>query len=386
MRCWGFGGSGQLGYGSSSNIGDIYSPANAGDVAIILEPRRIIQVACGAAHTCALLESGKVRCWGFGLYGQLGYGNSSNVGDSSSLLPFNSGDVNVSSAVFITAGGAHTCALHDNGNVSCWGLGADGQLGYGSDEKIGADPSRLPYTAGAVRIGWEVASKCPAIPPPSSPPTESESPSATAPPLFTESMSLGIIVVIASAAFVFCLSMGVSALLFCLHRSRRARMMDPYSIHRAPSSESNSMDHARADITTESSSRSDRAAGRGALRRTLSSTHTSGALANPFQLASATHGNAPLHAEYDQLRLKPVSMSDSRSYHSRSRSCSKSPPARVHGYVVGGYESPTAVVSANPYEAAHGAFSSHSSPTLHGLRHGGYESTSDAMHHTTMRK
>lgn len=38
-------------------------------------------VDVGAAHTCALLEGGSVRCWGRGESGRLGYANGDNVGD-----------------------------------------------------------------------------------------------------------------------------------------------------------------------------------------------------------------------------------------------------------------------------------------------------------------
>ena len=38
-------------------------------------------LAAGDFHTCALLDTGTVRCWGKGVNGQLGYGNTDNIGD-----------------------------------------------------------------------------------------------------------------------------------------------------------------------------------------------------------------------------------------------------------------------------------------------------------------
>ena len=35
----------------------------------------------GDEHTCGRLDSGRVRCWGEGLFAQLGYGNTDDIGD-----------------------------------------------------------------------------------------------------------------------------------------------------------------------------------------------------------------------------------------------------------------------------------------------------------------
>jgi alpha-tubulin suppressor-like RCC1 family protein len=50
-------------------------------------------IVAGGAHTCALLTTGKVRCWGYNDYGQLGYGNTTNGGDNG--LPSAAGDIQV---------------------------------------------------------------------------------------------------------------------------------------------------------------------------------------------------------------------------------------------------------------------------------------------------
>src|SRR5262249_10331720 len=58
--------------GDANNIGDNEVPADAGDVPVGAPVRSL---AAGRYHTCALLQNGKVRCWGFG--GQLALGNQS---------------------------------------------------------------------------------------------------------------------------------------------------------------------------------------------------------------------------------------------------------------------------------------------------------------------
>jgi alpha-tubulin suppressor-like RCC1 family protein len=48
-------------------------------------------IAAGEQHTCAVLETGTVRCWGNNHFGQLGYGNTAPVGDDET--PASVGDV-----------------------------------------------------------------------------------------------------------------------------------------------------------------------------------------------------------------------------------------------------------------------------------------------------
>ncbi len=151
VRCWGHGAYGQLGYGRTSNVGAVNEPKDAGDVDV---GGRVVEVAAGKYHTCVRLESGAVRCWGRNDYGQLGYGDTVNRGDTE--LPWEAGDVNVGGTVLeLTAGWYHTCARLEGGAVRCWGYGAPGQLGYGNTEIIG--DNETPSAAGDVDVGGVVA-------------------------------------------------------------------------------------------------------------------------------------------------------------------------------------------------------------------------------------
>ena len=111
-----------------------------------------MQVSVGNDQTCALLESGNVRCWGIGIYGRLGYGNTNSIGDDET--PASVGDVNVGAPVAQIATGENTCARLTNGNVRCWGR-ADNGLGYMNEETIG--DNETPASAGDVNIGASVA-------------------------------------------------------------------------------------------------------------------------------------------------------------------------------------------------------------------------------------
>ena len=150
VRCWGSGLFGRLGYGNTNAIGDDETPASAGDVDV---GGVVTQIATGGDHTCALLDTGAVRCWGIGGLGALGYGNTDFVGRDGP--PSAAGDVPVGGvATRIDTGSNHTCALLDTGAVRCWGLGPGGKLGYGNSDRIGDDET--PASAGDVPVGGTV--------------------------------------------------------------------------------------------------------------------------------------------------------------------------------------------------------------------------------------
>ncbi len=150
VRCWGANNYGQLGYGHTNPIGDDETPASAGDVDV---GGTVIDLALGGSHTCALLAGGRVRCWGWGGYGQLGYGKRRSIGDNE--VPARAGDVDVGGKVVaLAAGNDHTCALLGGGAVTCWGQGLFGALGYGNNKDIG--DNEKPSKAGPVAVGGKV--------------------------------------------------------------------------------------------------------------------------------------------------------------------------------------------------------------------------------------
>ena len=115
-RCWGYGISGQLGNGltSSSNVPRQVAGGDA-----------FATIATGAYHTCAVTLGGAAKCWGYNSHGQLGDGSKTERYTPTTVLGLGSGVVDV------TAGFSHSCALLATGTVKCWGVASRGQLGNG---------------------------------------------------------------------------------------------------------------------------------------------------------------------------------------------------------------------------------------------------------------
>jgi alpha-tubulin suppressor-like RCC1 family protein len=114
--CWGDNQFAELGIGSVG--GTHYKPTRA------IQGTRLKQVEAGGEHTCGRPSSGKVLCWGFSRFGQLG-------GPDNFPLP-----TEVTGAHFfarIAVGETHTCGVTaGTEEVLCWGQNQYGQLGDGT--------------------------------------------------------------------------------------------------------------------------------------------------------------------------------------------------------------------------------------------------------------
>ena len=155
--CWGDNAYGQLGQGSMDNIGDGIGPTIAATPSIDFGTgRTAVAISAGDLHTCALLDNATVKCWGSAGNGRLGTGDTNDLGDDPGemgdvLLPINLGTG--VSAIAVAAGGSHTCVLLNTAAVKCFGNGADGRLGYGSQNNVGDLPNQMGDALATVSLG-----------------------------------------------------------------------------------------------------------------------------------------------------------------------------------------------------------------------------------------
>lgn len=169
VKCWGGNGSGQLGDGTFGNNRRTPDDVCA-DAACMSPLTGVAAVSAGRFHTCALMTGGGVKCWGSNAFGALGIG-----ADDPDERPFAvdvcqvydaeaAQCVELLSGAAAVAAGQHTCALMEDGGVRCWGINAAGSLGIGT-----FDPLPHPLPLDVIGLG----------PKPTPTPTPTETPGVT---------------------------------------------------------------------------------------------------------------------------------------------------------------------------------------------------------------
>ncbi|NVB38627.1 hypothetical protein G6O69_12370 [Pseudenhygromyxa sp. WMMC2535] len=151
LRCWGGGSYGKLGYGNTENIGDNETPASAGDLVL---PLAIESIALGGFHSCGRFVDGQVRCWGQNDFGQLGYGDTESVGDDETLAELAAVELG-GTPLAVSVDEYHACARLEGAKLRCWGVGFNGRLGLGGAGGLGnyVGDDELPSAAPLVFVG-----------------------------------------------------------------------------------------------------------------------------------------------------------------------------------------------------------------------------------------
>ncbi len=139
VRCWGYNGYGQLGTGDDNSLGDVPGELPPPSIAL---GAKALAIDTGGNNTCAIVTGGAVHCWGYHMWGQLGY-----TEPAGKYKPDGKTVVGVASAVQLALGDSHSCALLADGTVRCWGFNAEGQLGLENANNVGGQWGGLPTPA-----------------------------------------------------------------------------------------------------------------------------------------------------------------------------------------------------------------------------------------------
>jgi alpha-tubulin suppressor-like RCC1 family protein len=183
IKCWGYNGNGNLGYGDTNNRGDAVN--EMGDNLPVVDVgtgRYAVALYAGSYHFCVLLDNDTIKCWGYNNEGQLGQGDinyrgdaANEMGDNLAVIDLGSGfdvvdscgsDVTINRTVLYDEtstlyscsnqdlmGGHHTCFMSSTGSLKCWGYNSYGSLGYGDTTNRGYTGGQMGDALAIVDVG-----------------------------------------------------------------------------------------------------------------------------------------------------------------------------------------------------------------------------------------
>ncbi len=153
VYCWGANDEGQSGQFDGDG-----EPSPASNVPVptgVDLNGEAVDIAVGANHSCALMRSGVMKCWGFAETNALGRpaaGQDACAGRTDERTVGEVEGLPENDAVhMMTGGAAHTCTLMVSGSIYCWGDDSSGALGHGQGG-CQTDPVPQPVT---MDTGWE---------------------------------------------------------------------------------------------------------------------------------------------------------------------------------------------------------------------------------------
>ena len=124
--CWGNASFGGIGNNSFSGIYSTPQPID--EASFGAETSTFKKLASRYYTTCGISTAGKLWCWGYNVYGELGIGLTGTNYATPQLVA----SPNNETFIDISAGIYSFCALSSAGNAYCWGYNGNGELGVGS--------------------------------------------------------------------------------------------------------------------------------------------------------------------------------------------------------------------------------------------------------------
>lgn len=140
VHCWGSSSRGQLGTGSLESS---RTPARVTGLST-----DALAIAAGEEHSCAILTSGAMRCWGTNRERQLGDGTPGLYSIPQFVIPnrVQGATTQIKEPLQLALGRYHSCAITTARSLDCWGRNSDGQLGDGTE---------IPHSQPAAVLGME---------------------------------------------------------------------------------------------------------------------------------------------------------------------------------------------------------------------------------------
>ncbi len=146
VRCWGRNAAGQLGpdeAGACATADATAWPRSVGQL-------KVADLSAGELHTCAVGQDGVVSCWGGNAHQQLG-GAPSNACAPVAVAA-------VTGATDVAAGDRHSCAVDGEGAAWCWGDNTRRQLGAPTTDEHG--PVKVELQTKVTRVGAGAEHSC----------------------------------------------------------------------------------------------------------------------------------------------------------------------------------------------------------------------------------
>lgn len=133
LLAWGNNEYGQLGTGDTQ-------PRSQPVIVHGLAGLTLVDIAAGGWHSTALTDDGEVYGWGRGEHGRLGFGDNDK---SSKMVPQKVHLLTGEDIIQVSCGGTHSVALTRDGRMFSFGRGDHGRLGYGRKVTTG-QPGEVP--------------------------------------------------------------------------------------------------------------------------------------------------------------------------------------------------------------------------------------------------
>ncbi|MEZ4681267.1 MAG: hypothetical protein R2932_44340 [Caldilineaceae bacterium] len=159
VHCWGSSSRGQLGTGT---LASSRTPARVAGLGT-----DSLAIAAGEEHSCAILTTGAIRCWGSNRDRQLGEGSPGLYSVPQLLIPNRTigapppvGSTPLDDIPVVALGRYHTCLITPAGGVQCWGRNSDGQLGNGSEVPSSTPTNVTGLASGVLTVALGAEHSC----------------------------------------------------------------------------------------------------------------------------------------------------------------------------------------------------------------------------------